>query len=376
MKQFITQDSVRQANASAVLALIKKNEGITRREIESLTGFSWGAVSEITRRLTENGYILEKEKVSDVKNPGRTPSYLEINGGRNYAAGIEISIKAITAVIVNFREECVYSKSFGIERDCKDAVLKSVFAALDALFGYASGHRYNILGICVAMQGAVDKPNGVSVFFPSCNDWNDVPLVKILEERYAYKFYLEHDPNCILYGEMRSEPYENAVLVRVGEGIGMAAVIDGKIFSGKGMLEIGHTTLVPDGLPCVCGNRGCAEAYISNNGIISRSNAASLDELYGLCKAGNPEAVEIFEKISMYLGIIINNIVKIFNPHNIILCGSMMKYLDTFIENIEKRIHGMSFKSEYLKVTVIKEENAAFGAAAVAVDESIERLEI
>ena len=378
MKQFITQDSVRQANSSAVFALIKKNEEITRREIEAFTGFSWGAVSEITQRLIKNGYILENEsgKTSGAKNPGRTPLYLKINGGRNYAAGIDINVNGINTIIVNFKDECVYRDSFGMEYGGKDAMLNSIFAALDTLFEYADKNGHNILGVCAAMQGIVDKANGVSIFFPSCRQWHDVPLIKILEERYAYKFYLEHDPNCILYGEMRNEPYENAVLVRIDKGIGMAAILDGSILSGEGMLEIGHTTIVPDGLLCVCGNRGCAEAYISKTGMIKQSNAATFDELYNLYESGSREAVEIFEKMALYLGILLNNVIKIFNPRNIILCGSMMKYRDIFLERATAKVSGMNFKDECPRIKVISEENAAYGAAVMAVDESIERIVI
>ena len=59
MKKFINQKDMKQSNTADVFGLIRKNGRMTRRQIADKTEMSWGAVSTITARLIEEGYISE-----------------------------------------------------------------------------------------------------------------------------------------------------------------------------------------------------------------------------------------------------------------------------------------------------------------------------
>ena len=62
----------------------------------------------------------------------------------------------------------------------------------------------------------------------------------------------------------------NLIAVTVSEGIGSRLILNHQLIQGTtGMAgEFGHTTLVQDGLPCRCGNRGCWEIYASNSAAV------------------------------------------------------------------------------------------------------------
>src|SRR5260370_39239684 len=64
--------------------------------------------------------------------------------------------------------------------------------------------------------------------------------------------------------------------VFVGPGVGSGAVVDGILLQGAGNAagELGHTQVVPDGLPCACGQHGCVEGYSSGRGFARRLEAA------------------------------------------------------------------------------------------------------
>jgi glucokinase len=58
--------------------------------------------------------------------------------------------------------------------------------------------------------------------------------------------------------------------------VGSGAVVDGILLRGAGNAagELGHTQVVPDGVLCACGQRGCIEAYASGRGFARRLEAA------------------------------------------------------------------------------------------------------
>ena len=85
----------------------------------------------------------------------------------------------------------------------------------------------------------------------------------------------------------------------LGTGVGGGIVIDGRVFRGASETagEIGHITVVPDGPPCGCGNRGCLEAIVGTVGLLSRTQEAvrAADRAIGKNAQGVREKFSEFE---------------------------------------------------------------------------------
>ncbi len=111
---------------------------------------------------------------------------------------------------------------------------------------------------------------------------------------------------------------DNMAMITLGTGIGGAIILNGKIFYGmNGMAgEFGHVTIEPNGVPCGCGNHGCAERYASATAVVrmareaiesgkapALAKAASSDaefsarSLYNLAIQGNEDAQRIFRSL-------------------------------------------------------------------------------
>ncbi|MGZ8211662.1 MAG: ROK family protein, partial [Burkholderiales bacterium] len=98
----------------------------------------------------------------------------------------------------------------------------------------------------------------------------NVNLKADLEERIGLPVVVENDANAAAWGEFSfgaGHDVDDLLLVTVGTGIGGGIVHDGQLFRGAfGVAaEIGHVRMVPDGLLCGCGNRGCFEQYASGS---------------------------------------------------------------------------------------------------------------
>ena len=64
-------------------------------------------------------------------------------------------------------------------------------------------------------------------------------------------------------------------MVTLGTGVGGGLILNGKLYSGSGMVgEVGHMVIQHGGAPCNCGRRGCWEAYASATGLIRMTREA------------------------------------------------------------------------------------------------------
>lgn len=355
MKKFINQDDMKNENFIDVFNLIKELGTTTRKQIEAITKLSWGAVSNITARLIESGLVIEV-KPEKTDGPGRTPSFLQVDGRRFCAIGIDVNLTGISAELVNIRNEFILSMRHQADFSSREALLECICSAVDKILAEASESELSVIGIGVAMQGIVDAAKGISVKLKQCKDWENVDLAGILKEKYNIPVWLEHDPNCILLAYSENSDASDAILLRIDRGIGMSLLLNGDIVGRMGMFEIGHT-LAPG---------GTLEDCASIRGVEKRFGK-SFDELARLAKDGDDTAVKIFEDLSKNLATAIYNVQKLFNVPSIILCGEIMKYSDIFMDEIKELNPEIEFSETDVGC-------AAYGAALIAIEKAIRKL--
>ena len=361
---------MKKANAADIFSLIRESEKITRKEIEAKTGFSWGAVSTIASHLIELNYIREF-KCNESKNAGRTPSYLEVNTGEHFVLGVDINISGFKAALVNLKNEVVNTLFYKAAYSDKKTLLNEIIKFIKDAVKLSNGK--DIIGIGIAMQGTVDAKKGISVSIPQCRDWKNVPLADILNKEFKIPVFIEHDPDCILYSASAHEVYDNAILLRVDKGIGMSVLMDGKILSKPGIFEIGHTIAVPAGVKCSCGKQGCLEAYASIDGMSALAET-EFEELAENAKKGDKNSGILFENMAHYLSLAVSNAAYLLCISKVVLCGDMWQYKDLFFDKFLQSIQTMSVNNP-LEFTFTDVENAANGAALIAIERSIEHID-
>ena len=218
------------------------------------------------------------------------------------------------------------------------------------------------LGAGIGVLGIIDMQTGTvrkSANFPG---WEDYPVRKEIERRLRASGLLENDARVILDNDANmaalgeqwlgaARGVANMAVVTLGTGIGGGIVLNGKIWHGmNGMAgEFGHVTIEPGGIPCGCGNRGCAERYASASAIMrmareavasgeapSLSQAASSDaefgakSIYNLALQGDEQARRIFRTFGRYLGIMLAGAINILNLDMFVLGGGVSSAWDAF----------------------------------------------
>jgi glucokinase len=113
--------------------------------------------------------------------------------------------------------------------------------------------------------------------------------------------------------------------------------------------EFGHVTVEPNGVPCGCGNHGCAERYASATAVVRMAReaiesgqapelakAASSDpefsakSIYNLAIQGNVDAQRIFLRFGEVLGILMANLVNILDLDMFVIGGGVVSAWDAF----------------------------------------------
>ena len=208
-------------------------------------------------------------------------------------------------------------------------------------------HKIDAVG--VACAAFIDRA-GSTIYFSPNLAWRDEPLQERLQSALDLPVTIENDANAAAWGEFRFGAAVDAsdmVMVTVGTGIGGGIVVDGVLMHGAfGVAaELGHMRVVPGGIRCGCGNRGCWEMYASGTALVREARelvvsgtplAARLGELCdgdpealrgphvtSAAMEGDPAAIELLTDLGVWIGEGVASVAAILDPELVVLGGGV-----------------------------------------------------
>ena len=234
-----------------------------------------------------------------------------------------------------------------------------------------AGIGLGVPGFILLKEGVIRNSNNLAVL-------EDFPFRSEMERRLGTKFVLENDANAAALGEKwmgAGRDVDDLVMFTLGTGIGGGIISGGKVLHGfLGMAgELGHLTVVPNGLPCGCGNRGCVEKHASATAITVMARILGLGEnltskdVYELGMKGNEHALTVFRSMGEALGIALAIVVNTFNFPLYLFSGGVLGAWDLFAPAMleEARRRSFTFRASNTRVekAVLGNEAGLFGAA-------------
>ena len=258
------QEFGRPYNRRIVLEAIRQHGPIARGDIAGRIGLTIQTVSNITRELEEQDFLLGSRNAKRVR--GYPATSLSINPDGGYAIGLNITPVGIEAALVNLAGEIVMSESRG--RNCLKPA--KAFAEIAKIITSFKGRipDKRLLGVGLAMPGPFDVESMSFVGPTTLEGWKYEPIRDKLATIAGCPVFIEVDHAAAAMGERlygAGKDYKNYYYLFFSMGLGGCMVHDGLpvrgSFSNAG--EIGHIPIIPNGEPCACGNRGCLERYVS-----------------------------------------------------------------------------------------------------------------
>lgn len=354
MPRFISPEEMTQGNCASALAIVRRMGRVTRRQLQEVTSLSWGGVTNTVNRLTAAGYIAEHKEKSAAQ--GRTPGVIEINGENNFVLGADVNETGLSACVMNLKNEILAEYAADADLSSPEALIDGLGAFIARALGDFADK--NVIALGVSMQGEVDDERGISLRLPQCPGWRDVPLADILKNRFAMDVSLAHDPDCMLMTHIEDGGENNTLLLRLDKSVGMAVAIKGRMVTGSGLWEVAHSVAVPGGRRCACGKRGCLDAYVAACGIKRGLDEAALNHL------------------AQPLAMTVHNLICLFHPDRVILCGELLRYADIYMEDFRRALADLG-GDDGARICVHADARTAMrGAALLAARQKIRHIDI
>src|ERR1035441_10358847 len=295
---------------------------------------------------------------------------LDLGGTNLRAAAIDRSGKMLDKIsgATNFTEG-------------REAVLSDIVAAIEKLrvkYG-ATG----LAGIGVGLPGFIRMQEGF------ITGWNNMPYLENfpvrdeISRRLDTPVILENDANAAALGEKwmgAGREVDDLVLLTLGTGIGGGIISGGRVLRGcVGMAgELGHTTVVPNGNPCGCGNQGCLEKHASATAIVAMAHMMHLGEnltakdvadLAGQPGEVGDKARAIWRSMGEALGIALATLVNTFTFPLYLLSGGLLPAWEFFAPEMFKTVERRSFTYRATKTRIeqatLGNEAGLYGAACL-----------
>lgn len=217
-------------------------------------------------------------------------------------------------------------------------------------------------------------------------------------EAIGVRVEIENDANAAAYGEFQvgaGSGCRDMFYMMIGEGIGGAIILDGKLWTGSSGFagEVGHITIDTEGLECACGNTGCLETVASAPSIVrrarerlNRDSTSSLSRL-GLKKGftaddvahqaneGDDFALMMIERTGKYIGTGVASVINLLNIERIVLGGGVMDagqlILNPIIHEAKRRAFLSCFEATEIVAAKLGMDAVPIGAALAARDAAI-----
>jgi predicted NBD/HSP70 family sugar kinase/biotin operon repressor len=367
-----TRSTPRDVNRQIALSLVREHQPISRAELSRRMSISRGMVTALVNQLITEGAVFEGE--TGQSRRGRKPTLLYVRTHDRLAIGVDIRFSRTYVTLADFSgtQRSIETLETVFDPEALIQELAKRFARMID----AEKAAERVEGIGLVVPGMVDRATGRILNSPQLG-WRDVDIRQGLEAISGYPVFIENAPIACALAEMwlgqRGSAVTDFVYVTVSDGVGAGLVVNGQVVRGTAHTagEFGHIPLDPDGPYCLCGARGCWEAYTSNLATVARYLGKpmtpdgaramlkgidiSFIDVITLARTGDAQARHALQETGRYLGQGMSMIVNALNPSRIIVGGEITAAWDLVQEHIRAGISERSLTDRAAATPIIPE---------------------
>ncbi|MEK4012851.1 ROK family transcriptional regulator [Peribacillus sp. FSL M8-0224] len=387
---------MKSINRSLILNIIREKGPISRADIAKLTKLTPPTVSSFVKELLEAEIVIERNLGES--SGGRKPTLLTLSEDMFHVIGMDVGSQNIKTILTSITGKVIKKSIVPLPaQTTNEALLSLMIDSVSGILDHTKIDEEKIVGIGVSMHGIVDVEEGSSVFAPNLNLQN-IPIKRVLEERFNMMVKVENDGRAMSLGELwfgNGAGIDSFVCINVGRGIGAGIIINGKLYHGSHFIsgEIGHMIIDIDGPQCTCGNYGCLQTFASGPSIVEwvkkemRLGHSSLltnltkgdlekvtgELIYSSALEGDTLCKTALQQAGRYLGVGITNVIHTVNPRRIIIGGGVSNAGDLIMDNIIQTVNQRALTNPAKQTEIILskfgDDATAMGAVALILAE-------
>ncbi|PVE93258.1 ROK family transcriptional regulator [Microbacterium sp. TPD7012] len=381
-------------NQSVILEAIRRSgEGLSRIELVEATGLSAQTVTNITRRLLDDGFIREAGRT--INGPGKPRVTLRLVAESRFSVGVHLDPAVMTFVLLDLSGAVVRRMAVRTPKKDPRRIVEAMASTIDSLITAAGVDRSRIEGVGVAAPGPLDPAKGTVIDPPKLLGWHRVPLRSVLAEATGFPVTLEKDTTAAAVGELwtrHGSSDDSFVFVYLGTGIGAALARSGDVVRGstQNLGEIGHIVVDPDGPACLCGSRGCVEVVCTPQAIVEQAEHAGVfpddreasdveavearfTQLCERAAAGEAPAARVLHQAAGHMAVLTAVLTNLLDVDRVVYGGPFWPRLsEVYLGEIPGRLERLSatraVRALPVAGTVVGVDVGAVGAGCVVLD--------
>jgi len=273
-------------------------------------------------------------------------------------------------------------------------VIAELAAHARALLSDGERSVSDLCAVGIGLPGPLNLREGTIVRAANLPGWEGVEVRELLRADLGCPLVLDNDGNAAAFGEYwagGAYAARDLVMLTLGTGVGAGVVLDGNVLHGHfdNAAELGHAIVVPNGIQCPCGQRGCLEQYASAASVarrvvkaveagescalaqvIANGESVGADDVVRHARQGDRLCLRIWDEACLYLAIACINIQHAYNPARILLGGGMSKAGEFLVDKVRSFIdqHRWSLHDDLPEVGLAKlgYDAGVIGAAGLA----------
>ncbi|HEU4453668.1 MAG TPA: ROK family protein [Longimicrobium sp.] len=342
--QRATRTTTKDINRQIVLNLVREYQPISRADLARRMEVARGIVTPLVNELIEQGLLVEGATGASAR--GRKPTLLHVRAHDRLAVAVDVRLSETQIMLTDFSGRSLATELLATPAGPEELVAALAVRIARLLEAHSAAGACEGVGLVV--PGMVDRATGRLVNAPTLG-WRDVDLRGALQEAVGLPVHVERDAVACALAQMwmgqgggaAAHGPDSFAYVTFSDGVGAGLVMGGHVVRGHrdAAGEFGHIPLSLDGPACLCGSRGCWEAYTSNQAVVARylgrelatresyaevrETRLTVADVIARARAGDAAARAALEATGRYIGLGLAAIVNALNPARIVMGGEI-----------------------------------------------------
>ncbi|MGI6357179.1 MAG: ROK family protein [Bacillota bacterium] len=265
--------------------------------------------------------------------------------------GIDLGGTKVTGAVIDEQGQVLRQLWQATANSHREALLQQLTAMVEQL---RTGFEIAALGI--GTPGLVDPVTGEVLLATNLPGWSQTAVKAELEQRTGLATCVANDANAAALGEAWLGAGRNRscfAMLTLGTGVG-GAIFDQQSGLWTGAkhraAEFGHSILYPAGLPCACGQRGCADQYLSGQAVSQAyrrmtGRSITCERVFDRAAQGEATASLVIENFARDLAIFLINLQNALDPEAVVIAGGLLQACHTWAVLLDKHLSQQSMSA-------------------------------
>ncbi|MCY1666794.1 ROK family transcriptional regulator [Rhizobium sp. SL86] len=367
---------LRQISVRAAMDVLLQEGPTSRATLAKKTGLSKQTMSEVIRALEESGWVRVNGIVSG--KVGRSAVTYEVAEDSGYGVGVDLGATTIRIAVVSISGSIVHESEHPTEGRAGEALIGHMHDLVEKSLHRAGVPFDKVLLGAVATPGVVDPGSGHLSLAPNMAETGRLDVVRRLSEALGCEVVIENDVNAAALGESWkgcSAGLDTSAFISLGTGIGLGALVNGKLIKGaRGAAgEISYLPFGADPYSEDSLERGALESAIGVPGILARYQAGGgrQSTMLGLlqeAESGMEPARGVIQETARLAALLIVSVDAMIDPQKIVLGGNVGRH-PLVLDLVRRELSRLTRHAIDLQPSVLGSRATLIGAVAIALNQ-------